>query len=409
MDDPAKDSVLSRDMALIAAEATARLRGMQSLLLGGSFARGEGSFVWRDGRWLPYKDYDLFAIVDDHRARAAAAAIPGLRCALYRRLHYAPYDERQPSPGQFHIGLAVIPRAALARLPHDLSNAELKLAGRVIWGEDLRHEIRSDPRSIPPVSGLRPVLNKLIGLVEQWGKWVDDETSPGEQIALAVAYDRAKAVLDLAAALLLLRGGWTAGYAARNRALREREANGPLLAEVGCIASRAEEALAFKLRPVAVAGEDAVGSWRDARDDLLRVVEPLAAAVLGYTTGGPLHEAWRFAEGARIEFLRPFAEHAVARYRVPRGADLAPWIVRGYAAWENLRLGAWSMTHPLIRAWSAAWAWLAASTGAHPPEPLLAWAQRMVGTPGADRETLRERIVALFKASSTARRRKRTL
>jgi hypothetical protein len=396
-------------METLADLAASRIPGLRSLLLGGSFARGEGTFLQRRGHWAPYKDYDLFAVVDPRHARAAALAVSGFRQAAYEHLDYPPYDEESPSPGQFQISLAVVPINALPRLPHDLSNAELKLMGRVIWGEDVRGRIRSDPRLIPPASGLRPVLNKLVGLVEQWGTWINDRSEPDPEVRLAIAYDQAKMVLDLAGALLLLRHSWTAGYAARNDVLCAEEARGPVLAEIGRIASRAQEALEFKLRPRTPRPEEGAHRWRGARDELLRIVDPLAAAVLSYRTATPVDGARRFATGARIGLLRPFAEQAMLHYGVPFGRRLSPLAVLAYAAMENARLGSVGKTHPLIRAWSAAWAWLSATAHSEEAGRLLPWAAAMVGSSHMDFVPLRTDIVRLFKAASTARRRKRTL
>ena len=402
-------AVLQRDMETIASLAAARLPGLRSLLLGGSFARGEGTFLRRGTQWVPYKDYDLFAVMDGGTARQCEAALAGVRQAAYRALGYAPYDERRPSPGQFHIGIALVPIAALGRLPHDLSNAELGLLGKVVWGEDVKAKIRSDPRLIPPSSGLRPVLNKLIGLVEQWGDWIDDGTTPDDELGLAVAYDRAKTVLDVAAAVLLLHGVWTAGYAARNSVLREHETDGPLVPAIGPLAVRADEALAFKLQPVAPDPRSCAQLWREARDGLLAVVGPLAGAVLSYPTGDPLDGARRFARAARIAWLRPFAEQAATHYGLPLGHALAPCMVVCYSLVENARVGKLSALHPLIRAWSAAWAWLAATVPGADTELLQTWAGQVVGAPRSDPRTLRDSIVGLFKAVSTARRQKRTL
>ncbi|MBN1425007.1 hypothetical protein JXA88_10655 [Candidatus Fermentibacteria bacterium] len=396
-------------MRCIADIASARIPGLVSLVLGGSFARGEGTFIRQAAGWEPYKDYDLFAVVDNGSLRKAAHAVDEVRQAAYEALGYPPYDEEKPSPGRFHIGLAVMSVNTLARLPHDLANVELKLTGQVVWGHNLLERIPADPTQIPPESGLRPVLNKLIGLVEQWGPWVDSAALPPQEILQSIAYDRAKATLDLVAALLLLRGQWTPGYAARNLTLSIAEENGPLLQGIGALSQRADAALVFKLNPAGPDPSEGAALWCCARDEALAFTEPLAASVLAYLPGSPLDGAQRLARHARGKFLRPFADQGLRQRGIPLRRVLAPALVSIYQVVENLRLGSIRRTHPLIRAWAAAWAWLAATQEPSHAAALHAWARGTVGSSRGDPDGLRDDIVRLFKASSTARRRKRSL
>ncbi len=389
-------------MEVLVRLATTHLPGLRSLILGGSFARGEGTLVRVDSRWVPYKDYDLFAVVRDAWASRAAGAIPMVRRLAYERLGYPRYEEDAPSPTRFHIGIAIIPEGALRRLPPDVSNVELALTGKTLWGVSLLDRLPSDPSLIPAVSALRPVLNKLIGLVEMWGS----EASP--DAGRAIAYERAKIVLDAVSAVLVLHGAWVPGYAARNEVLREKEGEGPLLPSVGPLARRAEEALSFKLHPADPPHGPEV-EWAMAREELLSFLEPLCAETLGFPAATGPQALSLFARHAPVGLFLPFALDAVHRRGLAMGPSFASALVRAYALWENLRLGTLSLVHPLVRAWAAAWAWLLATRDEEEAKHLLAWARLIAGRATDDRVLLRRAIVRLFKASSTARRSKRTL
>jgi hypothetical protein len=161
-----REQQLSEHLAMITAATIEQMDGIRSLILGGSFARGEGSMIRNGSRWIPLKDYDLYAVVANPHAQAAAAAVPDIRARIYRALELPPYHETGSSPTGFQISIEVIPYEAIPRLPHDLSNLELKLTGRVLWGEDLLASIPITGDRIPPVSGLRHLLNKLIGALD---------------------------------------------------------------------------------------------------------------------------------------------------------------------------------------------------------------------------------------------------
>jgi len=274
------EELIESQLDVIAHVVARRLPGLSSLILGGSFARGEGTVIEVGGRLAPFKDYDLFAVLDPRQVRSASRAVPQIRSEIYRALDLDPYSEETPSPGKFQISLEILSSSALHSLPHDLSNLELKLTGRVIWGKELLEKIPTEPSLVPSTSGLRHVLNKLLGLLEQWGPWVDERRPPSREIALTISYHRAKVLLDLASAILLVRGAWVAGYGARLKRLKELETSGPLLPSIGLLGTRVEEALHFKLNPTPPPVSDAPFLWEEARDELLRYVEAISATVL---------------------------------------------------------------------------------------------------------------------------------
>lgn len=398
---PQAEEVVRRDLEVIVPLARDHLPGLRCLLLGGSFGRGEGSVVWRDGKWVPFKDYDFFAIVEPSCIGRAAARIPTLRGHIYEALGYPVSHERGISPGSFHVGFSLMAVNELHRLPHDVSNVELKLASTLVWGEDLRPLIASDPALIPPASGLRPVLNKLIGVVEMAHPWTGSGCSEGE-MARAIAYERAKMVLDAVALVLLMARAWTVGYRARCERLRDLEAKG-FTSSLGPLSSRCEEALRFKASPRIPEGSFA-DLWACTRDELLTMVGALAESTLRLPQSLFPPEAF-LNHGTRM-FI-PFAHHVLSSHHLP--AAMAPWLAGAYCVVENLRLGFLRFAHPLVRAWAAAWAWLWASGEPTQRSRALHFASRTVGADTEDPETLRYAIVALFKAASTARRRKRTL
>ncbi len=320
-----------------------------------------------------------------------------------------PYSEETSSPGKFQISLEIIPSNALDSLPHDLSNLELKLTGRVIWGEQLLERIPTELSLVPSTSGLRHVLNKLIGLLEQWGPWVDERRPPSQEIALTISYHRAKVLLDLASAILLVRGAWVAGYGARLNRLKELETAGPLLPSIGILGPKVEEALNFKLNPVPPPTSDAAFLWEKAKDELLGYVEAISATVLGYEESDPMDGYTRFLPRARYGLLGPYADQALAKLGLPTASWAAKPIVAVYSGVESLRLGQVQLIHPLIRAYACAWAWLADSEAGKNLDFIDRLTMSYPGKRRKTKQSMRNRTVELFKACATRKRRKRVL
>jgi hypothetical protein len=347
--------------------------------------------------------------VTQSQAHAASATVPAIRARIYEQLGFPPYHEENPSPTGFQISIEVIPEEAIPRLPNDLSNLELKLTGRVLWGGELLSLIPVTESLIPPVSGLRHLLNKLIGALELWGPWAEEGVPPDAHTALAVRYHRAKVMLDFISALLLLKGEWLPGYQARLEQLRLLERQGPLLPRVGLLSRAAEQALAFKLNPSFPDCREAIDDWNRSTAELLTYVEALSSEVLGYEPGDPAHGYRPFLSYGRIGFLLPYAKQVLRRRRVPSLPGLAPLAVVAFSITENLRIGQVHAVHPLLRAYCSAWAWLSERHTGDEQRFMTRLVGSGLGRPTSDRVHLREKIISLFKRAATRKRLKRSL
>jgi len=396
-------------IAGIADLVSQNLPGIRCLILGGSFGRDEGSTILINGVEKPFKDFDFFAVI---RNSAVTSAI-GIRDTIirdaYEIIGTEPYSEEEPSPGRFRITLEIIPEGTLAHLPNDISNAELKLASRVVWGEDVRKIIPIDIGSIPAVSGLRAVLNKFIGMMEQWGPWIEQEQEIPSTMAFTIRYHAAKIILDTAAAILLQLHQWVPGYKARLEVIREIERHRPLHLILGSFSDKVVKALEIKRHPDMSLTTSPRTIWKQAAQDLLVYADVLSADILDYSPGGEPDGYKRYYRNAKRGFFFPYAES----WFKSRGINPTPTMTNGlvllYSFFANLRTGRVSTVHPMIRVYAAAWLWIEFHDRSSIPRDIGQWLTTHTGIDTADRSDMRMRIISLYKSMARGKRHKRSL
>jgi hypothetical protein len=201
--------------------------GLRALIVSGSHATGEAVWAEVDGRRVSLSDLDLYAVMRDAAACAAARirALAG-RDALAR--------EAQAVGLVAPVEVAFVTLDGLARMPARPGTVELARSGRVLWGDDtlpgrLPHW---DPAAIPAEERLLLLENRAFELL--WaceaagGTGAATPASPGAAgvAALRARHAVLKTALDLAAVRTLDRGELPAGAA--SRVARARELGAPV-------------------------------------------------------------------------------------------------------------------------------------------------------------------------------------
>ncbi len=189
--------------------------GLEALVVSGSHATGEAVWVEVEGRTLSLSDLDLYAVLRDDAAVAAAerarAATPAaeLASALGTAGLAAPLE------------VAFVTRASLARLPARPGTVELVRAAGVLRGDaGIRNAIpRWQPADIGAEERLRLLENRAFELLWAW--------APGSSslAALRARHAILKSALDLASARCLAAGELPEHAA--ERVARARALGGP--------------------------------------------------------------------------------------------------------------------------------------------------------------------------------------
>jgi hypothetical protein len=189
-------------------------RRLQALVLTGSLARGEATFVRDDGGYRLLGDAEFLAIAGRRGEIPAREEVKSLVAAItqglaHRGLHC-------------QVSISTVPPRFLRRLKPHIFAYELRECGQVVWGDvDVLSLIPPFAASeIPLEDAWRLLANRL---VEQLTT-LDALVGPEPALSQAAHYTTVKLVLDMATSLTVFTGLYRPTYRARAEALASRAA-----------------------------------------------------------------------------------------------------------------------------------------------------------------------------------------
>lgn len=179
---------------------------LRAVVLTGSLARNEASYILRDGQTILQSDVEVIVVLHDDATLPSRASAQAL-CQLAQEF----LAERGVS---VEVSFSVVHGGYLRHLPPHIYSYELRSCGVVLYG---------DPSIISLIPGYsatdlsredawRLLSNRLI---EQMGG------GEGAETAGALRYRTVKLCIDLASSLLVFFGNFEAGYRARLQCLEE--------------------------------------------------------------------------------------------------------------------------------------------------------------------------------------------
>jgi hypothetical protein len=185
-------------------------RGLRAVIVTGSLARGEGTWLRDGSRVRLAGDADFFAVFDKHAALPPPDRVARLTRAAEERLALASI--------QAHIGLSPVRAGYLRRLRPSVLSFELITHGKVVWGDPriLNLAPAFEASEIPLDDGFRLLMNRMIELLE-----IVCEHDAFFASASTVRYRAMKLWLDMATSYLLFERQYVPTY--RGRAARLRE------------------------------------------------------------------------------------------------------------------------------------------------------------------------------------------
>ena len=182
-----------------------------SVILTGSLARNEGSFVRGGAGWLALSDADLLFVFSDSGPLPAdeemSAVSQSARDALARQ------------DIECGLSVAAVRPEYLRRLTPTLFAHELRLHGRVVWGNsDILMLIPGfSVRDVPLDDAWRLLANRIVELLEVCCQLTEGPST----LPLEVHYRTHKLYRDIATSFLLFEGIYEPTYSARAASLRK--------------------------------------------------------------------------------------------------------------------------------------------------------------------------------------------
>ncbi len=202
------DAQVAETIAELAAAAFPA--GLRAVVLTGSLARGEGTWLRDSSRVRLAGDVDVFAVFNDR----AWLPPPDRVARLQREM-----EDCLGSDGiEAHIGLSPVRSGYLSRLQPNIFSYELTTHGKVVWGDPgiLYLAPAFAASDIPLDDGFRLLMNRMIELLEA----VCTADAPVTN-APVVRYRAMKLWLDMATSYLLFERRYVPTYGGRAARLSE--------------------------------------------------------------------------------------------------------------------------------------------------------------------------------------------
>jgi hypothetical protein len=135
-------------------------QGLHAVVLTGSLARGEGTWLQENGRERLAGDAEFLAVFGEHDLLPSAGSIAAVERAVQNRLTELGLE--------VHIELSPVRPSYLRRLQPHIFAYELVEHGRVIWGDEniLALAPRFSRADIPLEDGFFLLMNRIIELLE---------------------------------------------------------------------------------------------------------------------------------------------------------------------------------------------------------------------------------------------------
>lgn len=183
-----------------------------SIILTGSFGRGEGSVLIQKDKIFPLKDYDIILITNK---RITPLEIKKIADNAYERLGYNnPKSPTCAGISDFVISILPMTLDNLIYL-RDVKAFDIKTGSKILYGKDIRNDIKLTLIDLPLSSGARFLLQKIIGLIALFpSKHMDRPPSGLEKLYLN--YECGKTYIEMGTALALISRMYIPTYSGRS-------------------------------------------------------------------------------------------------------------------------------------------------------------------------------------------------
>ena len=226
---------------------------INSLILVGGFARGEGSVLLDNGVPKPINDYDVVLVTN---TKYNHQKLNQLGKHIARKI------------GIRLVDLIPLGKDILHELPCTMFNYDLKNGGYIFYGdrEILDRVPQYDPTQIPLDEGKALLFNRMICLLESYSEeFRQRELSDREKFFLV--NQTSKAVLACCDSLLLLKDKYHHSYVKRNELFSKIFKNDDKMVFL------VQQATNFKLKPYRKIDFDTVKYWFQTRDIFVRTLQ----------------------------------------------------------------------------------------------------------------------------------------
>ena len=276
-DDKLVDLQIQERIDVIVSFITKNVPQVDSLILTGGFGKGEGSVVITDGKVRPLRDFDFVIVSNKKVSHDHIQNIKGLLDQDSQGDNYR-YNK------EFSIDISTTSLDNINIFP-DVMTYDLKNS-KVVYGEDVRKQIRWNAKDIPLRSGARLLFQKSTALI---GVLSSNYLSDGVPESLKETFMRevSKVYIEIGSVLCILIGQYDSHCSIRANILnRTYKMSFPeLFAQIPALSDKINKATQHKLNPSLsiYGGYDPISYWFETRDDLGEVMKYFFRIYCGFS------------------------------------------------------------------------------------------------------------------------------
>ncbi len=242
-----------------------------SIILIGGFGRGEGSIIYKKGKFIPINDYDIYAITSKNfpneimeKICIEASESIGKKCINFNDFSE---DMEYSIEKTFYPDIRVINISEIKKLPPFLKYFEIKYGATTIYGEDIIKDIpKFNIRDVPRSEGFRFLMNRLSLMIMHFPYSVFSGLTESDKERL-INFNM-KTALSSAEALLLYSKKFVASYEKRSEILKKtyKKDFKDLYKKIPNLPEIVERYTEQKLRPNYNQIKDPIDDWFILRD-----------------------------------------------------------------------------------------------------------------------------------------------
>jgi hypothetical protein len=276
------NEAISKYLEIIVKTILEQIREVKAVVLGGGFARGEGSVEIINGIVTPINDFDIFVITDKEVPEeilneTANQAIKKIKIKRHVGTDFYKFN-REIFANTFYIDLKSLTIRGLAKLPPMIRYYELRNAGKVIYGRNYLNLIPDyQIKDLPLAEGFRLLLNRMAMLSLYFSMdFIKRPMTKNEKYGLL--YLGSKVYLGSCGALLQLSGKYVPTYLGRLEVLKKTYAKDfpELYKLLPNFPQKVEEAVRYKLKTDFSHSIDPFVFWSEAKKHSWEVLRYLA-------------------------------------------------------------------------------------------------------------------------------------
>jgi len=264
---------IQQDMDIIREEILNVVKPI-SILLIGSFGRGEGSVLVENGNVFPLKDYDILLVLDK-KEPLPLSKLQKIEEEIYNRSGYGDPTNRDFLFSDFVITIERTTLDNLKNFAH-LGVSEIKIGSKVLYGKDIREEIPLKVEDIPLSSGLHFLFMKTIGLLGHFSTEYFYTPPVGFKKTYLI-YECGKTYVEIGTALSLLGEIYEPTFLERSKIIKRvfKEVFPKLAEELPDLLEKIDYFTHLKLFPdkETYGSIDPVSLWFETRNDLGMVLK----------------------------------------------------------------------------------------------------------------------------------------